>query len=172
MPKSPFYSYQGKSGMLYSNNNKEIGQVWIDTEKAKRRSKLNGHGDPNLLNEQNRGPRTNLSRNALNSGNGVSVVDLEDNSSNKTVLIKKDDYNHYDFQVNYEQALFFIIKSYSEDDIHKSIKYNVWASTPNGNKRLDAAFQSAQNQMKEKGCACPVFLFFSVCLDFLMFLNR
>nr|CAB3452032.1 unnamed protein product [Digitaria exilis] len=45
-----------------------------------------------------------------------------------------------------------------EDDVHKSIKYNVWASTPNGNKKLDAAYQDA----KEKSSESPVFLLFSV----------
>ncbi|TVU48324.1 hypothetical protein EJB05_07957, partial [Eragrostis curvula] len=60
--------------------------------------------------------------------------------------------------VQYDAAKFFVIKSYSEDDIHKSIKYNVWASTTNGNKKLDAAYQEAQS----KGSACPIFLFFSV----------
>lgn len=42
--------------------------------------------------------------------------------------------------------------------MHKSIKYNVWASTPNGNKKLDAAYQEAQ----QNSGGCPVFLFFSV----------
>ncbi|KAL9324262.1 hypothetical protein ACSQ67_009119 [Phaseolus vulgaris] len=50
----------------------------------------------------------------------------------------------------------------SEEDIHKSIKYNVWASTPNGNKRLDGAYRDAQKRMEDKGCKCPVFLFFSI----------
>ncbi|MFS8014714.1 putative YTH domain-containing protein [Helianthus anomalus] len=45
-----------------------------------------------------------------------------------------------------------------KDDVHKSIKYNVWASTQNGNKKLDAAYQKAQ----QKSGSCPVFLFFSV----------
>ncbi|MFS7940715.1 putative YTH domain-containing protein [Helianthus anomalus] len=44
------------------------------------------------------------------------------------------------------------------DDVQKSIKYNVWASTQNGNKKLDAAYQKAQ----QKSGSCPVFLFFSV----------
>lgn len=34
----------------------------------------------------------------------------------------------------------------------------VWASTPNGNRKLDAAYREA----KEKQAACPVFLLFSV----------
>lgn len=60
----------------------------------------------------------------------------------------------------YGHALFFVIESYSEDDVHKSIKYNVWASTPNGNKRLDSAYQNAQGMTEEQGTDCPVFLFF------------
>ncbi|KFP90932.1 YTH domain family protein 2, partial [Apaloderma vittatum] len=40
----------------------------------------------------------------------------------------------------------FIIKSYSEDDIHRSIKYNIWCSTEHGNKRLDAAYRSMNGQ--------------------------
>ncbi|KAI5429838.1 hypothetical protein KIW84_034429 [Lathyrus oleraceus] len=46
----------------------------------------------------------------------------------------------------------------SEGDIHKSMKYNVWTSTPNGNKKLDATYQEA----KEKPGDCPIFLLFSV----------
>ncbi|KAK4706702.1 hypothetical protein R3W88_033741 [Solanum pinnatisectum] len=33
-----------------------------------------------------------------------------------------------------------------EDDVHNSIKYNIWASTPNGNKKLDVAYQEAQQK--------------------------
>merc|ERR1712038_1910665 len=54
-----------------------------------------------------------------------------------------------------KNARFFVIKSFSEDDIHRSIKYEIWCSTEHGNKRLDAAYK-AQNG------AGPIFLFFSV----------
>jgi hypothetical protein len=74
------------------------------------------------------------------------------------VVPSKEQYNGEDLSENYSDAKFFIIKSYSEDDVHKSIKYNVWASTPNGNKKLDAAYQEA----KEKPGGCPIFLLFSV----------
>ena len=50
---------------------------------------------------------------------------------------------------------YFVIKSYSEDDVHKAIKYGVWASTETGNRRLDAAY-------RESGASGPIFLFFSV----------
>eukprot|EP01127_Copromyxa_protea_P015950 TRINITY_DN4670_c0_g1_i1.p1 TRINITY_DN4670_c0_g1~~TRINITY_DN4670_c0_g1_i1.p1 ORF type:complete len:213 (-),score=42.36 TRINITY_DN4670_c0_g1_i1:23-661(-) len=55
-----------------------------------------------------------------------------------------------------EGTKFFVIKSYSEDDIHKSIKYSVWTSTDSGNKRLDKGYKDATSK------GAPVYLFFSV----------
>ncbi|BFZ60646.1 hypothetical protein YB2330_001687 [Saitoella coloradoensis] len=52
-------------------------------------------------------------------------------------------------------ARYFVIKSYSEDDIHKSLKYGIWASTEIGSKRLDRAFRESSDQG-------PIYLFFSV----------
>ncbi|XP_020590816.1 YTH domain-containing family protein 3-like [Phalaenopsis equestris] len=77
-------------------------------------------------------------------------------------LIRRDQFNKSDFETKYTHAKFFMIKSYSEEDIHKSIKYNVWASTPNGNNKLEAAFKEAQATVNENVPMCPVFLFFSV----------
>nr|XP_045583431.1 YTH domain-containing family protein 2-like isoform X2 [Procambarus clarkii] len=70
-------------------------------------------------------------------------------------LRMRNDYNPKDFDLNPKNARFFVIKSYSEDDIHRSIKYEIWCSTEHGNKRLDAAFHEREG----KG---PVYLFFSV----------
>ncbi|KAG5654135.1 hypothetical protein H0H81_007187 [Sphagnurus paluster] len=53
------------------------------------------------------------------------------------------------------QARYFVIKSYTEDDVHKSLKYEIWSSTDPGNKRLDKAF-------KETAGRGPIYLFFSV----------
>jgi hypothetical protein len=50
----------------------------------------------------------------------------------------------------------FVIKSFTEDDVHKSIKYNVWSSTQSGNRRLDQAYRDASSK------GGPVYLFFSV----------
>ena len=50
---------------------------------------------------------------------------------------------------------FFVIKSFSEEDVHKSIKYGVWSSSKNGNLTLSNAFQIT----KEKNG--NVYLFFS-----------
>lgn len=75
------------------------------------------------------------------------------------------DYDRYDpkhFQILNEQtqcrtSRFFVIKSYSKDDIIKSIKYNIWCSTEDGNRKLDNAFSEIQ---QDKTAA--VYLFFSV----------
>ena len=64
-------------------------------------------------------------------------------------------YNPRDFDMNPKNARFFVLKSYSEDDVHRSIKYAIWCSTEHGNKRLDSAF-------RERDSRGPVFLFFSV----------
>ena len=70
-------------------------------------------------------------------------------------LKQENQYNPKEFNLNPKGARFFIIKSYSEDDIHRSIKYNIWCSTEHGNKRLDAAFREREG----KG---PIYLLFSV----------
>lgn len=49
-----------------------------------------------------------------------------------------------------ENSAIFIIKSFTEEDIHKAIKYNVWSSTNYGNNRLNLEFKNR-----------PVFLLFS-----------
>jgi hypothetical protein len=66
--------------------------------------------------------------------------------------------NRADFNARPAAAKFFVIKSNSVDDVHKSIKYGVWASTSYGNKRLHAAYQEAQAAQPP----CRVFLLFSV----------
>lgn len=52
-------------------------------------------------------------------------------------------------------ARFFVIKSYTEDDVQKSLKHGVWSSTVLGNKRLDTAYR----EFHDKG---PIYLLFSV----------
>ncbi|XP_056642644.1 YTH domain-containing family protein 3 [Diorhabda sublineata] len=64
----------------------------------------------------------------------------------------KNNYNPTDFDLTAPNTRFFVIKSYSEDDIHRSIKYEIWCSTEHGNKRLDTAFRERGN----------IYLFFSV----------
>ncbi|XP_040379962.1 YTH domain-containing protein ECT2 isoform X2 [Oryza brachyantha] len=154
------HTNQGK-GNLYQSKDiglKESGRNWNSTEKFKARSKLNGYGDCDVSDNDN--SKHSLSPQA--GTYGLSGAGECNDVTPSPVAISRDAYNLTDFVTKYDQALFFVIKSYSEDDIHKSIKYNVWASTPNGNKRLDNAFRLAQERVTEKGTKCPIFLFFSV----------
>lgn len=70
-------------------------------------------------------------------------------------LIAAKGYNPVNFDTKPTDARYFVIKSYTEDDVHKSLKYEIWSSTDPGNKRLDKAF-------KECGGRGPIYLFFSV----------
>ena len=63
---------------------------------------------------------------------------------------------------DFSQARYFVIKSYTEDDVQKSLKYEIWSSTDPGNKRLDKAF-------KETAGRGPIYLFFSVNARYLSF---
>lgn len=100
-----------------------------------------------------RGPRCNQN----NSHQQSSVV-----KDDFAIPICRERYNLPDFQTEYETAKFYMIKSFNEDDIHKGIKYDVWTSTPNGNKKLNTAFLDAEAKLSQTGTNCPVFLFFSV----------
>ncbi|KAH0897066.1 hypothetical protein HID58_046634 [Brassica napus] len=58
------------------------------------------------------------------------------------------------FSYTYTNTKLFVIKSYSEDDIHKASNI----TTSNGNKKLNAAYNEAAGDKS----SCPVFLIFSV----------
>lgn len=144
---------------VHHNNNFDIQSNACNWSRPRGRGPFfnvnnNISGNQNVLNEQSRGPRTLRSRHQQMLQIPVGYENTED----KNLVPNRERYNQPEFQTNYPNAKFFIIKSYSEDDIHKSIKYNIWASTPNGNKKLNAAYQEAQG----KTDGCPVFLFFSV----------
>ncbi|XP_024018814.1 YTH domain-containing family protein 1 isoform X2 [Morus notabilis] len=138
---------------------------WGGTEKTKTTSKVNSVKEVDVHDEKDDGSRTINAKGALRSGGNAGeslAADEVRHSTSITSSIRKDQYNLPEFSTKYDHAFFFVIKSYSEDDVHKSIKYNVWTSTPNGNKKLNSAYQDAQERMTEKGSKCPVFLFFSV----------
>lgn len=63
-------------------------------------------------------------------------------------------------------AKFFVIKSFGEDDVHKSIKYNVWCSTEKGNNKLNEAWQDRMNDLEQNPSVAdhefPIYLFYSV----------
>jgi len=122
-----------------------------------------GNGSSDILGEQNRGPRVGRSKNQLSVKAYTTVTG--DGNEQGNIVIYTDQYNKEDFSLDYENAKFFVIKSYSEDDVHKSIKYNVWSSTPHGNKKLENAYEDAKKIAAEKSGVCPIFLFFSVSVQ-------
>lgn len=172
-----FYGHYGstfRTGFGFGSNaydSRTYGHGWLSFDnKYKSRGRSYGNENIDGMNELNRGPRAKSSKdqkgfvtteplavkgqNIPLNGTGVEEKD----KSSVVVTPGHEQYNKLDFPESYSDAKFFIIKSYSEDDVHKSIKYNVWASTPNGNRKLDAAYQEAQ----QKSGGCPVYLFFSV----------
>lgn len=108
--------------------------------------------------DRNRGPRASKINTKSSVEQSMSVPSVNSKNGSAKSENNLDVYNRPDFVTEYENGKFFIIKSFSEDNVHKSIKYDVWASTANGNKKLDAAYCEA----KEMKGNCPVFLFFSV----------
>lgn len=88
------------------------------------------------------------------SGGGSSKTS-KSSSQSELVGKLKSDKNPGELTINTSNARFFVIKSYAEDDIHRSIKYNIWTSTEHGNRRLDQAFR----EQKSKG---GIYLLFSV----------
>ncbi|KAA8522655.1 hypothetical protein F0562_009183 [Nyssa sinensis] len=109
-----------------------------------------------ISSDHNRGPRASKPK-GKNTTEESYLSGLGKNGAS-TSGVYLDLCNRPDFVTNYENAKFFIIKSFSEDNVHRSIKYNIWASTPLGNRKLDAAYHEA----KEMKGHCPVFLLFSV----------
>ncbi|CAF1995083.1 unnamed protein product [Rotaria magnacalcarata] len=113
----------------------------------------------NFLNWTN----NNSDRSYNNNNTSNNNAKRQNYSSSRTVnsnpesleTSKTNQYNPKDFNLNPKGARFFVIKSYSEDDVHRSIKYNIWCSTEHGNKRLDNAFREREG----KG---PIYLFYSV----------
>ncbi|XP_025778351.1 YTH domain-containing family protein 3 [Puma concolor] len=110
---------------------------------------------------RNRGAGFNQNNGVGGENFGLGVVPVSASPSSVEVhpVLEKlkaiNNYNPKDFDWNLKNGRVFIIKSYSEDDIHRSIKYSIWCSTEHGNKRLDAAYRS----LNGKG---PLYLLFSV----------
>ena len=85
------------------------------------------------------------------------IVPTPSEKENEVVrkLKQNNNYNPVDFNCNPSEAKFFVIKSYSEDDIHRSIKYKIWCSTERGNRKLNECY----GRFHKKG---PIYLMFSV----------
>ncbi|KAG5564832.1 hypothetical protein RHGRI_000884 [Rhododendron griersonianum] len=109
-----------------------------------------------ISSDRNRGPRASKPKGK--SPTEESSISATSKNVASVSAVHRGLYNQPDFVTDYENAKFFVIKSFSEDNVHKSIKYSVWASTPLGNKKLEIAYGEA----KEMKGQCPIFLLFSV----------
>lgn len=92
----------------------------------------------------------------------IPYAEPNQHMNNMNANSKADPYDPKEFYVSGERegikkSKFFVIKSYSKNDIIHCIDYSVWCSTPEGNKKLDKAFQECANE----SCA-SVYLFFSI----------
>ncbi|KAH6805762.1 evolutionarily conserved C-terminal region 11 [Perilla frutescens var. frutescens] len=128
-------------------------RVWNNNYRPRPKESFGKSGEIKAMTELTRGPRADGRNNSFKLPTEVEQLSF---------AIQRDKYNLQEFETVYDSAKFYVIKSYSEDDVHKCIKYDVWSSTPNGNRKLDAAFREADAKMRETGKKCPVFLFFSV----------
>ena len=76
-----------------------------------------------ISSDRNRGPRASKpkSKNSAEE-NALSGIrkDVESTSG-----FQLDQYNSPEFVTDHENAKFFVIKSFSEDNVHKSIKYGI-----------------------------------------------
>ncbi|XP_019169170.1 PREDICTED: uncharacterized protein LOC109165029 isoform X1 [Ipomoea nil] len=152
--KFPPYINQNQGFMHYGPINYQTnGRVWNGNFRSKSRENFNRNGVIDASTELTRGPRANGKSNP-SKPSGENEL--------SAMTIQRKNYNKEDFKTQYDHAKFHVIKSFSEDDIHKCVKYDVWSSTPNGNKKLDTAFCDAERKASETGTKCPVFLFFSV----------
>lgn len=104
-----------------------------------------------------------------NQKKSSSSTAAEPNPMLDTGIIDTSIYNPIQLSIPPPGSQFFVIKSYSEDDVFRSIKYNVWCSTDHGNRKLDAAYKAA-GEAHEAALAAgntdavrpAVYLFFSV----------
>ncbi|KAK7348004.1 hypothetical protein VNO80_22552 [Phaseolus coccineus] len=143
-----------------ANGQSAVAKLQQKTLMSKGWSDVNGSSD--VLGERNRGPRIGNSNSKYHQLAVKAYTNKGDGNTQENIIIYTDRYNREDFPVNIEKAKYFVIKSYSEDDVHKSIKYNVWSSTPHGNKKLQNAYEDAERIAAGKSGGCPIFLFFSV----------
>ncbi|PWZ09721.1 YTH domain-containing family protein 1 [Zea mays] len=144
----------GGSTTSWSSAGRRFGTIDLSGNRQRGSMPFRSHnGSLEFMNEQNHGPRATKPK-----IQGTENTSGDERSEKIVPLIDSELYNRSDFITEYKDVKFFVIKSYTEDHVHRSIKYKVWASTANGNRKLDSAYHAA----KEKEEHYPIFLFFSV----------
>lgn len=140
-------SYSSQNGTASSNNSKGKQQA-PSGGRWNRQNQSNG-------NQNNNGVDNTI---AVPNDSHLDINRLKDNSQLLKKLMNKFNFNPRELNIDTKNARFFIIKSYSEDDIFRSIKYSSWTSTEHGNRRLNDAF----TEQEKSGLKTPIYLLFSV----------
>ncbi|XP_072028650.1 YTH domain-containing family protein 2-like isoform X2 [Amphiura filiformis] len=133
-------------------------QAHVQPQRWSNPSNQHGRGDAGNTSYASRTNASNSSTAGLTPISAPSGQNTATPAPPNPVLEKlrsANEYNPGSFALDIKNSRMFIIKSYSEDDIHRSIKYGIWCSTEHGNKRLDQAFR----ERKGKG---PIYLLYSV----------
>lgn len=140
-------SYSTQNGTA-SNSNAKGKQQAPSGGRWNRQNQSNG-------NQNNNGVDNTV---AVPNDSHLDINRMKDNSQLLKKLMNKFNFNPRELNIDTKNARFFIIKSYSEDDIFRSIKYSSWTSTEHGNRRLNDAFADQE----KTGVKTPIYLLFSV----------
>ena len=128
----------GGSTTSWSTAGHRFGTIDLSGNQQRGSMPFGSHnGSLEFMNEQNHGPRATKPK-----IQGTENTSGDERSEKIVPLIDSELYNRSDFITEYKDAKFFVIKSYTEDHVHRSIKYKVWASTANGNRKLDSAYHA------------------------------
>lgn len=112
--------------------------------------------------QSSNGSSTSGSLNSTYSNESKNILRLQSEVNTTAKLLEKLD---LDLQINPSNMVFpkkvrfFIIKSFTEEDVHRAVKYKVWCSTYYGNRRLKSAWEQMRAESLTEG---EIYLFFSV----------
>lgn len=135
-----------------SNGSKDTGKMGF--------SRQNQSQQPNRWHNKQGNGASNYSVDntvAHDNDSHLDINKLKDKTPLLKKLMAKYNFNPREFKLDFENCCFFIIKSYSEDDIFRSIKYSSWTSTEHGNRRLNDRFKDLSRTTKG-----PIYMLFSV----------
>jgi len=148
--KNGFSSQNGTVATNNANKGKQLssGSRWSNRQPQPQQQLQNGNSCTNAGGDVV----------AVANDSHININRLKEGSELLKKLMAKNTFNPRELNLDQKNARFFIIKSYSEDDIFRSIKYASWTSTEHGNRRLNEAYKE---QLKA-GKRTPMYLLFSV----------
>jgi hypothetical protein len=150
--KNGFSAQNGTGVANAQKGGKQPGGRWNNRQQPQQQQQMQNGGGNNCSN----GSGGDVV--AVPNDSHININRLKEGSELLKKLMAKYNFNPRELNLDQKNARFFIIKSYSEDDIFRSIKYSSWTSTEHGNRRLNEAYKEQQ----KKGIKTPMYLLFSV----------